>query len=194
MPLLRKAIKFFGIFIGLIILADIAAVIFFAHYRPAVPKSDAVIILGAAINTPALYNRTLTGLHYYEQGKAGELMLSGGRISEEDISEAGYMQKVIRQNLQRQSQLPPLLLDDQSHNTYENLKNSMVKLGGPKSVIIVSDEFHLARAVLLAKRVGFSHVSWDAPKPTYYSKTELGRYYLREMVALLRYIPHFISG
>jgi uncharacterized SAM-binding protein YcdF (DUF218 family) len=188
---MKKLFKYLLYFFMIVLALDVATVLIFAHYRPPVPKSDAVIILGAAINTPALYNRTLTGLDYYKQGKAAVLMLSGGRISDQDISEAGYMQKIVREN---SSPVPPLLLDDQSHNTYENLENSKAKLGGPKSVIIVSDEFHLARAVLLAKRIGFAHVSWDAPAPTYYSKGDLVRYYLREMAAMLRYVPRFVTG
>lgn len=191
---MRYLKKFFGflLYIVLVLVAvDVAMVLIFAHYRPEVSKSDAVIILGAAINTPALYNRTLTGLKYYKEGKADALMLSGGRISEEDISEAGYMRKVIRENIRP---MPPVLLDDESHNTYENLQNSKAKLGEKKSVIIVSDEFHLARAVILAKRLGFSRVSWDAPEPSYYTKGELGRYYFREMVAMIWYLPKFIKG
>jgi vancomycin permeability regulator SanA len=191
MWILKKFLN--GIFSVLLILVilDIGAVLSFAHSRPAIPNSDAVVILGAAINTPALTNRTLTALHLYEEGKADSMVLSGGRISDEDISEAGYMQKVIRRNAQV---MPQIIIEDQSHSTYDNLKNSRDKLGEGQDIIIVSDEFHLARSVLLAKRLGFGHVSWDAPQPTYYRKGELVRYYLREMIAMFAYIPKFIFG
>ncbi len=186
-----KAIKYLFYFIAAFLAIDALVVILIAQSRPAISKTDAIIVLGAAINTPALYNRTITALDLYEQGKADTMVLSGGRISDEDISEAGYMQKVIRKN---SDALPPLIIEDQSHSTYENLRNSRAKLPDARSVIIVSDEFHLARSVLLARRLGFKKVYWDAPAPSYYSRQELWRYYLREIAAMLGYLPKFVGG
>jgi uncharacterized SAM-binding protein YcdF (DUF218 family) len=85
-----------------------------------------------------------------------------------------------------------VILEEQSHNTEDNIKNSRAKIPNAKSVIIVSDEFHIARAVLLAKREGFKDVYWSSPEPTYYTKPELNRYYLREMAGMIRYIPIFL--
>ncbi len=179
------------IFMAVLILfaLDVAIVLFFGFYRPPIKKADAIVILGAAINTPALYNRSLQGLKLYEQGDAGVLVLSGGRISDKDISEAGYMQKVISQN---SSSSAPTIIEDQSHSTYDNIANTKAKLGSHKSLIIVSDSFHLARASLLALREGFYPVYWSSPNPTYYSPDELAFYYLREVFAMLDYIPKFI--
>lgn len=189
MKLIGRVIKYFMIPIALACLLDAGVVLLFAHWRPEIKKADAIIILGAAINTPALYNRTLEGLKLYDEGKADVLVLSGGKISEPDISEAQYMQKVIKKN---STENVPVILEDQSHNTEENIKNSKAKVPNAKSVIIVSDEFHLARAVLLAKRNGFDPVYWSSPKPTYYNPKELRHYYLREMEAMVGYIPTFI--
>ncbi len=177
-----------------IILCDLVLVFGFAHWRLNIPKADAVIVLGAAINTPALYNRTLEGLHLYEQGKADVMVLSGGKIAEADISEAQYMQKVIKSNITPGGPPPVLILEDQSHNTFENIHNSLQQLGEKKDVIIVSDQFHLARAVLIAKRAGFRHVYWSAPWPTYFSVQELRYYYVRELTAMITYLPKFIKG
>ena len=46
---------------------------------------------------------------------------------------------------------PEFGLDENSHNTFENLRNSKSKLPNAKSVIIVTDKFHLARSVIMAK-------------------------------------------
>ena len=164
---------------------------FFSLYRPAISKADAIIILGAAINTPALYNRSLEGLKMYQEGKADMLVLSGGKVQESDLSEAGYMQKTIKKN---SSSTVPTLLDDQSHNTYENIHNAKLLIPDAQSVIIVSDEYHLARGVLLAKRAGFRTVYWSAPKANYYKISELAYYYIREVFAMISYIPKFIRG
>jgi uncharacterized SAM-binding protein YcdF (DUF218 family) len=188
---LKRFGKCLIIFIALLIAVDVIAVFTFAHWRPEIKPADAVIILGAAINTPAIHNRTLEGLQMYNQGKAEVMVLSGGKIADADISEAQYMEKVVKKN---SATKPQYILEDQSHNTYENIKNSKAKLGDKGSVIIVSDQFHLARAVLLAKRAGFETVYWSAPKPTYYDNSDMRFYYFREIVAMLDYIPKFIRG
>ena len=173
------------------LLASFLIVGFFSVYRRPIPRADAIVVLGAAINTPALYNRTVEGLNLYQSGKGGMMVLSGGRVSEADLSEAGYMLKVIKKNA---STTPALLLDEQSHSTYENLKDTRALIPNASSVIVVSDQFHLARAVIMAKREGFGSVYWSAPKPTYYKKSELAYYYIRETFALIAYIPKFIFG
>jgi uncharacterized SAM-binding protein YcdF (DUF218 family) len=118
-------------------------------------------------------------------------VLSGGRISAADISEAGFMQKVIKKN---SSTTPSMILEEQSHSTYENIKNSKALLPQAQSVVVVSDKFHLARAALLAKRAGFKKVYWSGPEPSYYKTTELAYYYLREAVALIFYLPKIIKN
>lgn len=187
----RRIIKAIVGLVLLVVILDIAFVFGMAHYRRNIPKTDAVIILGAAINTPALYNRTLEGLHLYQQGKAGVLVLSGGKISSADISEAQYMEKVVKAN---SAQPVNYIIEDQSHTTYENIRNSKAKLEGKSSIVIVSDQFHLARAVLIAKREGFNHVYWSAPQPDYYNNGDLRYYYTRELVAMLAYLPKLIGG
>lgn len=167
---------------------DSAVLAFFSFYHPAIKKADAAIILGAAINTPALYNRSLEGLKLYQQGKAGLLLLSGGKVADEDISEAKYMQKVILKN---GGAAAPMVLENSSRTTYENIKNSKKMRPEVKSIIIVSDRFHLARGVLLALRSGYRPVYWDSPSGSYYNAKEWAYYYFREWVAMLDYLPKF---
>jgi len=184
-----KILKWLFAAVVVFFVLDAAIIWGFAHVRPQIPKADAIVILGAAINTPALYNRSLEGLRLYEQGKAPVLVLSGGVDYPKSIPEALYMQQVISNNT---SSVPQTVLDPDAHSTYENLKNSRRIMGRNKSVIIVSDEYHLARGVLIALRQGFYPVYWSAPKPSYYSKKDLTLYYLREMAAMVDYIPKFI--
>ncbi len=187
----KRLIKVAAALFVMLVALDGLLVFGMAHYRRDIPKTDAVIVLGAAIYTPALYNRTLEGLHLYQAGKAEEMVLSGGKIASSDISEAEYMEQVVQAN---SDPLPKYVLEDQSHSTYENIRNAKQKLAGKASIIIVSDQFHLARAVLLAKREGFDHVYWSAPQPNYYRRQELRFYYIRELFAMLSYIPKFIRG
>ena len=186
--------KFFIYTAGLLLFllaADAVLIWEVAHNQPEIDHADAIIILGAAINTPALRNRTLEGLEIYEQGKADVMVLSGGKIADEDISEAEYMKKVIDKNAKGKVNY---ILEEESHNTYDNIKNSQKMLGDKESVVIVSDSFHLARAVLMAKRAGFETVYWNSPSSGYYSREELRFYYIREFVAIINYLPKFIFG
>lgn len=189
MSRLRFIFKILVFAILLVVVADIAFVVVMAKLPSRFDYADKAIVLGAAINTPALKNRTLTALKLYEYNKVGELVLSGGKISPNDISEAEYMEQVITRN---QDQNVPYVLEDQSHNTYENIHNAQKFLKDTDSVVIVSDEFHVARAFLLAKRAGIEKVYWQSPEPTYYTQRQLNFYYMREIVAMLAYIPKFI--
>lgn len=189
---LKRILKVLVIAIGVVFVVDAGFLLFMANWQPEVGKSDAVIVLGAAINTPALINRTLVGLNIYQSGKADKMILSGGKIAASDISEAAFMEKVIIRNT-----ADPInyVIEDQSRTTYENIKYSKAKLGDDqKSITIVSDKFHIARAFLLAKRAGFKTVYWKSPNPEYFSREDLDYYYLREFVALIDYIPKFIFG
>ena len=190
MSRILQALYYITVCIVVVIVIDIATVLTFANVRPEIQKSDAIIVLGAAINSKAARNRALEGLRLYEEGKAPVIVASGGKIAESDISEAQYIQKVIGKNTQKN---PVVILEDQSGNTYENIKNSRAKLPDARSVIIVSDSFHLARGVLLAKKFGFESVSWSSPTESFYRGDELRYYYVREFFALIGYIPRFLE-
>lgn len=190
---LWKIYKYIAITVFSLLVLDLAVVLFFGFYRPSIKKADAIVVLGAAINTPALYNRSLEGLRLYEAGDANVIVASGGRISSKDISEAQYIERSM-QSKQNSKILVSVILEDQSRDTYENLANTKEKIGGKKSIIIVSDEYHLARAVIMAKRFGFGPVYWSSPKPVYYSDSELVFYYAREVLAMIAYLPRFILG
>ncbi|MBI3231663.1 MAG: YdcF family protein [Candidatus Doudnabacteria bacterium] len=186
-PIIKVLKWLFGIFIVLLLL-DIFLVVSFAVFSSQYQKADAIIVLGAAINSPALYNRSIEALRLYQEGQAPVIVLSGGRISDKDLSEAAYMQRAI----QNKSTKPlNLILDEQSGNTFENIKNSKARLGSAKSAIIVTDKFHLARSVITAKALGFKDVYWSAPDTKYPSR-ELYYHYLREVAAIMAYIPKFI--
>jgi uncharacterized SAM-binding protein YcdF (DUF218 family) len=190
MSRLFKWVKYLAIASIIIFGLSFAVVYSFSVYERPIQKADAIIILGAAINTPALYNRSMEGLGLYQSGKSDVLILSGGRISNEDITEAGYMKKVIMQNNNNNNvEQPKMILEEDSHSTFENIRNSKNKAPEVKSIIVVSDKYHLARAVLLAKRMGFKPVYWSAPSSDYYPKKELYYHYLRETVAIVAYLP-----
>jgi uncharacterized SAM-binding protein YcdF (DUF218 family) len=174
----------------LVILAfDLATVIGFSIIRPTVPaKVDAVIVLGAKVGTPAL-----TGLMYYQEHKTNALVLSGARGPGESVTEAQAMETVIKKQVAKtHGTMPEIILETKSTNTYQNMRNSKALIPKARSVVIVSDDYHLARSVLLAKHLGFQEVYRNAPKPSYYSGIDLVYYYVREVVAIIAYLPKLI--
>ena len=94
----KRIIKWAAAAVIIVIAADAAAVFYFANTQSQLHQADAIIIMGAAINSPAIYNRTQKALELYEESLAPVLVLSGGRISEEDVTEATYMQRVLQAN------------------------------------------------------------------------------------------------
>jgi uncharacterized SAM-binding protein YcdF (DUF218 family) len=163
--------------------------------HPAVPKVDVVIVLGAKVDTPALTQRTLQGLKYYQTGNTDTLVLSGGKGPGESISEAQAMKDVITREIAKTGvKMPNIILEDQSRNTYQNIHNSKNLIPQAKSVVIVSDCFHLARSVALAKRTGFEQVYWDAPTPSYYQPWDLAFSYFREVIGIIAYMPKLFTN
>ena len=86
-----------------------------------------------------------------------------------------------------------IILEQNSQSTFENIADSKKLIPSAKSVIIVSDTYHLARGVITAKLAGFSPVYWSAPEVSgEYSSADLVFHYLREAAALIDYVPKFV--
>jgi uncharacterized SAM-binding protein YcdF (DUF218 family) len=195
-PRLRRALKITVIAVGAAFALDLAVVVGFSVWHPPVQRADAVIVLGAKVGTPALTNRALKGLELYRTSHAGALVLSGGRGAGEPVSEAQAMRRVIEDEVAKTkgAGLPTMILEQTSRNTYENIRNSRALIPKARSVVVVSDCFHLARATFVAIRAGFGPVYWDAPRPTYYQPPDLALLYLRETVGIITYLPRLITG
>ena len=175
---LWKIVKVIIIASVAVYLLSLAIVISIGQYHRPIQKADAIIVLGAAINTPALYNRSLEGLRLYQEGKADVLVLSGGVDYPKSIPEAQYMENVILAAVNQEAnhpspalpvkgrediKEPTIILENTSQSTLENIANSKKLIPNARSVIIVSDTYHLARGVITAKAAGFSPVFWSSP-------------------------------
>lgn len=186
----RMAAKWLVRIVLLVLLADVVFVLAFpkSYLPPAGEQASAIVVLGAAPNSPAIRFRALKGYELYSAGYASQLILSGGLTSVRDESEAQNMNRF----LLKQGFSGHALLEQKSTNTLENLENSKQLVPGAASVLVVSDTYHLPRAFLVAKAVGFSRVYWSSPASGYYKPAELAWYYGREFVAVLTYAPKLI--
>jgi uncharacterized SAM-binding protein YcdF (DUF218 family) len=122
--------------------------------RPA----DAIVILGSRVYPgslpgPALTRRTQHAAALFNQGLAPAIICSGGQASPETSAEAAAAC-----NLAVTLGVPPaaLLLEDQSRSTEENALDTAAIMAahGWRTVVVVSDGYHLYRADLLFRRAG----------------------------------------
>ncbi|WP_313893200.1 YdcF family protein [Psychrobacillus sp.] len=84
-----------------------------------------------------------------------KLVVSGGQGSDEDIEEAVVMKNFLLENGIPEDRL---IVENQSTSTYENLLFSQEILpDNVKSITIITSDYHLKRAKVLAEKIG-----WDA--------------------------------
>ncbi len=126
------------------------------------PKGlDYVVVLGAQVRgtTPSrsLAKRLVCAKEYAEQNPETRLILTGGQGSGEDITEAECMYTWLTN---RGIDPERLILEDKSVSTHENLKFANDLTGCAESNTgIISNDFHISRAVLLARKQGYLTVS-----------------------------------
>lgn len=124
------------------------------------PEAPFLLILGAGVNGTApslsLYNRLTAARDYLEAYPQARAILSGGQGPGEEITEAECM----RRWLETAGISPTrLILEEESTSTYENIRNSLALIEAlgenPRGrLAVVSSEYHLYRAKLLARQLG----------------------------------------
>lgn len=126
---------------------------------------DAAIVLGAKIRsneTPssALASRLKKSIELFQQKKVNYILVSGG-MSEAGVTEASVMKAYLEK---RNIPSDRIIVEDQSKDTKTNAEYSVaiMKKRGLKSFIVVSQYFHLLRASLTFKNLGFQNV-YTAP-------------------------------
>ena len=158
------------------------------------PECDCIVVLGAGLVDGLRVTRLLAGridrckeLFDANCGKPYVIM-SGGRGSDEKVSEASAMQ-----DYAIEMGIPPekIVLEERSTSTKENMqysKETMDNRSDADSCIFITNEFHLYRASVLAKRVGLN-ARGVACKTTDYSwPSAFGREYLMVMLLYI-WIP-----
>lgn len=154
--------------------------------RPREP-SESLIVLGCQVrgDDPSLllYYRIQAAGDYLQAHPEASAVLSGGQGPGENISEAECMYRALTA---RGIDPARLYREDASHITRENLEFSAEilrdrGLSGP--VIIVSNDFHLYRALRMARDQGLE-AQGLAARSNWYSKPT---YILREAMALIKY-------
>lgn len=147
--------------LGLAVFLALEAVVVF-HARDDIQgQPGAMVILGAQLKSdgPSLFlqRRLERALEYLDTHPDTLVVVSGGQGRDEPDTEANGMERFLRDHGFEGT----ILQEDQSHNTKENLKNSKAVLDQAgydvqNGVLLVSNDFHLARAKLLGSRFGYN--------------------------------------
>ncbi len=145
-----------GILLTTVILSFL--MILFSFRGDAVFPVDCGLVFGAAISAentagPAIIRRVDGAAALWKKGDIRLLILTGGKGDARRFSEAAIMrQHAIRDGVNGQH----ILIEDTARSTKENLSNSRAIIDEHcKSVVAISDQYHLARIRLLAKRSGW---------------------------------------
>jgi uncharacterized SAM-binding protein YcdF (DUF218 family) len=152
-------------------------------------RADFVVVLGSGLNgdrvPPLLAGRLDRGLRVY-QTLAGRreaspvVIVSGGKGSDERISEAEAMARYL---IERGVPEDHVVREDQSRTTEENLTFSqaiMERSGPGYRCIIVTSNYHVFRAAIVARRLGVNGQVTGARTAGYYWPSAM----LREFAAV----------
>jgi len=130
----------------------------------------AVVILGAGLHgerpSAVLYSRLEAGLSLLNENPDAVAVLCGGQGGGEYITEAEAMRRYLAENGIDGSRL---ILEERSTDTRENLvfaKSLLEERFGeaPESVVVTND-FHIKRSLLLAKKAGLPAEGLSAYTP-----------------------------
>ncbi|EIX1152491.1 YdcF family protein [Listeria monocytogenes] len=151
-----KRISIILIAIGFIYLLIVAAFMFSGTRTKPSNNADTVLILGAKVNgdpaEPAevLKERLDAAVTYLNENPTMQVVVSGGQGEDESASEASVMEEyLVNKGITRSR----IKIEDKSRRTEENIKYSKGKFNLGKTVIVTSD-YHMYRALMLAKRQG----------------------------------------
>ena len=149
------------------------------------PSLDYVIVLGAQVRgtrpSRALKKRLDAAAEYAGRNPDTIIILSGGQGEDEEISEAECMNRYLAE---KGTVSNPIVLEDRSVSTRENLIFSDQLTGcRNRSVGILSNNFHICRAILLARKCGYEDVCGIAAPSDRIMQVH---YVVREVFALVK--------
>ena len=147
-----------------------------------VPKRRAAIVFGAGLwqdgsPTPILKDRVETAVELYFNGKVEKILLSG------DNRVAEYNEPAAMQTYALQMGVPQsaIVLDYAGRRTYDTCYRAR-EIFGLSEAILVTQSFHLPRALYTCNKLGVSSVGVNADRQVY-RKRSLLYWNLRELPA-----------
>ena len=158
LPVWLKIIAMVLFCLGLVLFGTVEGMILTQFHASPEPGADYVILLGAQWKphgpSEVLRRRLDSAAKYLEQNPDTAVIVSGGQGSNEPISEAaGMRQYLVDIGIDEER----ILMEDRSTNTMENLVFSSNLLDKQNDrVVIVTNNFHVFRAMQIARKQGYA--------------------------------------
>ena len=129
-------------------------------------NTDCVLVLGAGVRdgspTPMLRDRLITGISLYESGAAPKIIMSGDH-GREDYDEVNVMKSYAVENGVPDSDV---FMDHAGFSTYDSVYRAKAVFEAD-SIIIVTQKYHLYRALYIAEKLGVNAVGVAADLDDY---------------------------
>ena len=145
--------------------------------------ADAILVLGAGIKkdgspSDMLADRIKVGVSLYEAGASDVLLMSG------DGARKGYDETATMKRVAVEAGVPEsnVVCDTLGLSTYESILRARDEYGA-KRIVIVTQEYHLYRALYIADRLGVNAVGVSADLRPYRGQTYRE---LREILARVK--------
>lgn len=145
---------------GLLLFLTVEGLVLSQYNADAKPGADYCIVLGAQWKSTGpsevLKRRLDRAVEYLKENPNTKVIVSGGQGANEPVSEAAGMKEyLIRSGITQER----ILTETSSKNTYENLSFSGRLIDKDNCrVVIVTNNFHVFRALRIAERQGYKHV------------------------------------
>ncbi len=118
---------------------------------------DCILVLGAGITgdkpSPMLEERLVKGIELYEAGVAPKIIMSGDH-SREDHDEVNVMKQYA---IEKGVPSEDIFMDHAGLSTYESIYRAK-EIFQSKKVLIVTQEYHLYRALYIARQLGIEAI------------------------------------
>ena len=161
------------------------------HTVPKPGNTDAIIVLGAQVNPDGQPSKQLAlrlqlALEEYQR-QPRPIVVCGAQGVNEPASEASVMRDwLVAWGVKAQD----VQMDEYSFNTKQNIQEATYKLPpGTKDVLIVTSDYHLPRAMMIARDLGLNPSGMGSPiLPEYWLKNHArealawGKYYVNKFL------------
>jgi len=187
---LEKIPKLLHITIVIMCIISLGIMVFLAIYgnlNTVQHDEDVIIVLGVGLRgedvAPTLANRLDRAIELHKQNPYALIIVCGGLGDQTTITEAYAMKKYL---IDRDVPEEIIIKEDNSRNTFQNLSytNDILIEYFPEGFtsVIVTNDFHIYRAVSFSRDIGMNSRHMGARTPFYIVPLN----YLRETVAVLR--------
>lgn len=136
-----------------------------------VPKADAILVLGCQVMEDGslslmLKDRLDKAVELYKEGIADKIIVSGDHGNKE-YDEVNAMKSYLMEN-----EIPSenIFMDHAGFSTYESLYRAQYIFEVEK-LVVVTQEYHLYRAVYIGNKLGIETYGVPAAKTLYYGQT-----------------------